>query len=392
VKPKSIFLDYAATTPAHPEVVKEMIPFLSDHFGNPSSLYAGGQKAKAAIESARQKVAGLIGASADEIVFTSSGTEADNFAIKGTALANRSKGNHIITSSIEHHAVLESCKYLEEQGFKVTYLPVDKDGMVHPQQVRQAISNGTILISIMQANNEIGVIEPILDIARIAREKGITFHTDAVQSVGHIPIDVDSLQVDLLSASAHKFYGPKGVGFLFVKKGTRITPLIHGGGQEKGRRSSTENVPGIVGMGKASALAVIEMEPEAERLTRLRDRLIDGLSEILPNVRLNGHRFTRLPNNINISIENVEGESLVIGLDKEGIDSATRSACSSSEKESSHVLKAIGLLPELANASLRLTLGKWTTAEDVEHVLDILPGIVAKLRASSPIYSRQNRS
>jgi cysteine desulfurase len=333
-------------------------------------------------------VASLIGASEEEIIFTGSGSEADNLAIKGIALANRSKGNHIITSSIEHHAVLEACKFLEEEGFQVTCLPVDKYGQVSLDQVRKAINGKTILISIMHANNEIGTIQPVAEIGSLAREAGICFHTDAVQTLGHIPINVNNLQVDSLSASAHKLYGPKGVGFLYLRKGLRLTPLIHGGEQEKGRRASTENVPGIVGLGMAAALAGLEIDREAQRLTVFRQRLIEGLLSTISDVRLNGHLETRLPNNINISIAHVDGETLILNLDKEGICISTRSACSSNSLESSHVLKAIGLLPEEAYASVRLTLGKWTTLEDIERILEVMPGAVSRLRAMSPLHKK----
>jgi len=380
-----IYLDYAATTPTHPEVVKAILPYFTDAFGNPSSIYFCGQEAKGAIEEARTKVASLIGGRDEEIVFTSGGTEADNFALKGVAFANESKGNHIITSSIEHHAVLETCKFLERRGLSITRLSVDANGLVDPDDVRRAIGDKTILISVMHANNEMGSIEPISEIGRIAREAGIYFHTDAVQTTGHVPVDVDELGVDLLSMSAHKLYGPKGVGALFIRKGTKLTPFIHGGEQEKGRRASTENVPGIVGFGKASELAQQEMSEEAERLTHLRDKLIQGLLKRVDRARLNGHPIMRLPNNVNVSVDFVEGESILLNLDLEGICVSTGSACSSSSLEPSHVLLAMGLSHEQAHGSLRLSLGKWTTEEEIDRVLDILPRIVAKLRAMSPL-------
>ena len=382
---RRIYLDYAATTPTHPEVVKTMLPYFTDVFGNPSSIYSYGQEAKGAIEGARTKVADLIGARDEEIVFTSGGTEADNFALKGVAFANELKGNHIITTSIEHHAVLETGKFLERRGFNVTYLPVDEYGLVDPDDVSRAITDKTILISVMQANNEIGTIEPIAEIAKIAREEEIYFHSDAVQTVGHIPVNVNELGVDLLSMSAHKFYGPKGVGALYVRKGTKLTPFMHGGEQEKRRRAGTENVPGIVGFGKAAELAQQDMNQEAERLTSLRDKLITGLLERIDHIRLNGHPIVRLPHNVNISVDYVEGESMVLNLDLEGICVSTGSACSSSSLEPSHVLLAIGLSHEQAHGSLRFTLGKWTTGEEVERVLDVLPKIVTKLRAMSPL-------
>jgi len=382
---RRIYLDYAATTPTHPEVVKTMLPYFTDVFGNPSSIYSYGQEAKGAIEGARTKVADLIGARDEEIVFTSGGTEADNFALKGVAFANELKGNHIITTSIEHHAVLETGKFLERRGFNVTYLPVDEYGLVDPDDVSRAITDKTILISVMQANNEIGTIEPIAEIAKIAREEEIYFHSDAVQTVGHIPVNVNELGVDLLSMSAHKFYGPKGVGALYVRKGTKLTPFMHGGEQEKRRRAGTENVPGIVGFGKAAELAQQDMNQEAERLTSLRDKLITGLLERIDHIRLNGHPIVRLPHNVNISVDYVEGESMVLNLDLEGICVSTGSACSSSSLEPSHVLLAIGLSHEQAHGSLRFTLGKWTTGEEIERVLDVLPKIVTKLRAMSPL-------
>ena len=382
---RRIYLDYAATTPTHPEVVKTMLPYFSEVSGNPSSIYSYGQEAKGAIEEARGKVADLIRAQSEEIVFTSGGTEADNFAIKGVAYAKEPKGNHIITSSIEHHAVIETCKFLERRGFRVTYLPVDEYGLVDPDDVRRAITDKTILISVMHANNEVGTIEPIAEIGRIAREAGIYFHTDAVQTVGHIPVNADELGADLLSMSAHKLYGPKGVGALYIRKGTKLIPFMHGGEQERRRRASTENVPGIVGFGRAVELAQQEMRQEAKRLAYLRDKLIKGLIEGIDHSRLNGHPLNRLPNNVNISIEFVEGESMLLNLDLEGICASTGSACSSSSLEPSHVLLALGLSPEQAHGSLRFSLGKWTTEEEIGRVLEVLPKIVAKLRAMSPL-------
>ncbi len=382
---KRIYLDYAATTPTYPEVVKEMLPYFSDTFGNPSSIHSYGQEAKGAIEEARVQVAELIGAHDEEVVFTSGGTEADNFALKGVAFANENKGDHIITSSIEHHAVIETCKFLERRGFRITYLPVDAYGLVDPDDVKNAINDKTILISVMHANNEMGTIEPIAEIGRIAREAEIYFHTDAVQTVGHIPVDVDELGVDLLSMSAHKFYGPKGVGALYIRKGTRLISFVHGGEQERRRRASTENVPGIVGFGKAAELARQEVSEEAKQLTNLRDKLIRNILEQIDHTSLNGHPEKRLPNNVNVSIDFVEGESMILNLDLEGICASTGSACSSSSLEPSHVLLAMGLSHELAHGSLRFSLGKWTTEEEIERVLDVLPRIVAKLRAMSPL-------
>ncbi|TES87259.1 MAG: cysteine desulfurase NifS [Dehalococcoidia bacterium] len=382
---KRIYLDYAATTPTHPDVVKAMLPYFSDSFGNPSSIYACGQEAKEAIEGARASVAALIGAHEDEIAFTSGGTEADNAALKGVAYANSDKGNHIITSSIEHHAILETGHYLETQGFQVTILPVDKDGMVDPDDVRRAITDKTIIVSIMNANNEIGTIQPIVEIARVTRDAGVYLHTDAVQMVGHIPLDVDELGVDLLSISAHKLYGPKGVGVLYTRKGTKLVSFMHGGEQEFGRRAGTHNVPGIVGLGKAAQIAQQEMDEEAERVTRLRDKLINGVLENIDHARLNGHPQTRLPNNVNVSISYAEGEAMCLNLDREGICCSTGSACSSAATEPSHVLQALGLDPLQAHSSLRFSLGKWTTEEEIDRVLDVLPRIVSKLRAMSPL-------
>lgn len=382
---RRIYLDYAATTPIHPEVTKAMLPYFTEEFGNPSSIHAYGQEAKGAIEEARAKVADLIGARREEIVFTSGGTESDNFALKGVAYANESKGNHIITSAIEHHAVIETGKFLERRGFKVTYLPVDEYGLVDPDDVRKAITSKTILISVMHANNEVGTIEPIAEIGKIARETGIYFHTDAVQTAGHIPVDVNELGVDLLAMSAHKLYGPKGTGALYIRKGTKLVSFMHGGEQEKRRRASTENVPGIVGFGRAAELARQEMDEEAKRLASLRDKLIRGLLERIDHSRLNGHPVMRLPNNVNVSVDFVEGESMLLNLDLDGICASTGSACSSQSLEPSHVLLAMGLPHEQAHGSLRFSLGKWTTEEEINQVLEVLPRIVAKLRAMSPL-------
>ena len=387
---KRIYLDYAATTPTHPEVMKAMLPYFTESFGNPSSIHSYGQEAKDAIERARNKVAALIGAKTEEIVFAGSGTEADNFAVKGVALSRQAKGNHIITSLIEHHAVLETCKFMEKQGFSVTYLPVDGYGMVDPNDVKKAITKKTILVSIMHANNECGTIEPVAQIGNIAREAEIYFHTDAVQTVGHIPLDVNKLNVDLLSISAHKLYGPKGVGAFYIRKGTRISPFMHGGNQERGRRASTENVPGIVGFGKAAEIAQQEMLEEAQKLTALRDRLIEGILRGIEYTQLNGHPVTRLPNNVNVSINYVEGESILLNLDLDGICASTGSACSSEDLEPSHVLVAMGLPHLQAHSSLRFTLGKWTTEEETDKVLEVLPGIVSKLRAMSPLMKTAN--
>ena len=378
-----IYLDYAASTPTHPDVVKVMLPYFTDAFGNPSSTYSYGQEAKEAVEEARAKVANLISARDDEIIFTSGGTEANNFALKGVAFANENKGNHIITSAIEHHAVIETGKFLQGRGFKVTYLPVDRYGLVDPDDIRKAITQKTILISVMHANNEVGTIQPIVEVAKVAREAGIYFHTDAVQTVGHTPVNVNA--VDLLSMSAHKLYGPKGVGALYIRKGIKLVSFMHGGDQERRQRASTENVPGIVGFGRAVELAQQDMTEEAKRLTRLRDKLISGILERVDHTRLNGHPSQRLPHNVNVSVDFVEGESIVLNLDLEGICASTGSACSLSSVEPSHVLLAMGLPPEQAHGSVRFTLGKWTTEEEIGQVLEVLPRIVAKLRAILPL-------
>jgi len=382
---KRIYLDYAATTPTDPDVVQAMLPYFTDSFGNPSSIYSLGQESKGAIEDARNKIAYLIGAHDEEIVFTGGGTEADNMALEGIIFANETKGSHIITSAIEHHAITETCEFLQNTGVEVTYLPVDEYGLVDPDDVNKAITDKTILISVMHANNEVGTIEPITDIARIAREAGVCFHTDAVQTVGRIPVDVNELGVDMLSISAHKIYGPKGVGALYVRKGTMVTPFVHGGGQEKNRRSGTENVPGIVGFGRAAELASQELNQESERLTGLRDHLIKSILGSIEHTRLNGHPIKRLPNNVNISVEYVEGESMILNLDLEGIFVSTGSACSSVSLEPSHVLTSMGVPHELAYGSLRLTLGRWTKDDDIDRLLEVLPGVVAKLRAMSPL-------
>jgi len=389
---RRIYLDYAATTPVDPAVLEAMLPYFSEQFGNPSSLHAFGQQARAAMENAREGIAAFLGAKPAEIVFTSGGTESNNFAIKGVAYARRKKGDHIITTGIEHHAVTEPCHFLEkEEGFSVTILPVDKDGLVDPEDVKKAITDKTVLISVMHANNEIGTIQPIAEIGRIARDRGVYFHTDAVQTLGHLPYTVDDLNVDLLSASAHKLYGPKGVGLLYIRQGTRIQPFMHGGDQENKRRASTHNVPGIVGFGKAVELAKASLQQEMADLTELRDKLIAGILDRINRTRLNGHPTRRLPNNVNISIEYVEGEGMLLSLDLMGIACSTGSACSSSSLEPSHVLTGIGLSHEVAHGSLRFSFGRYTTGGDVDEVLEVLPQVVKKLRAMSPMY-QEDRS
>jgi len=383
-------MDYAATTPVDPEAVRAMLPYFSERFGNPSSLHAFGQASKHAVEAARETIASLLGARPEEIVFTSGGTESNNFALKGAAWAGKERGDHIITSAIEHHAVSEPLAFLEKQGFGVTRLPVDQYGLVDPADVERAITERTILISIMHGNNEIGTIEPIEAIGRMARERGVLFHTDAVQTFGHLPVRVDDLGADLLSASGHKFYGPKGVGFLYIRKGTRLQTFMHGGDQERGRRASTHNVPAIVGMAKAAELAIESMEREGKRLTDLRNRMIEGLLGRVEDARLNGPLQLRLPNNINLSMKFVEGETLLLNLDMEGVACSTGSACTSSSLEPSHVLAAIGIPREYAHGSLRFSLGKGTTAAQVDRVIDLLPRIVNKLRAASPSYRKSS--
>jgi len=380
-----IYLDNAATTPVDKRVLEAMLPYYSDVFGNPSSLHSHGQEAKKAIEEAREKVAKALGADSEEIYFTSGGSESDNWALKGVAYALKEKGNHIITTEIEHHAVLHTCRYLEKEGFKVTYLPVDEYGLVKPEDLKKAITDKTILVSIMFANNEIGTIEPVDELVKIAHEKNVYFHTDAVQAVGNVPIDVKKLDVDLLSLSAHKIYGPKGVGALYIKKGVKIHSLIQGGTQEKNRRAGTENVPGIVGLGEAIELITKNLDSHINKLTFLRDKLINGILEKIPYTRLNGHPTKRLPGNVNVSFEFIDGESLILNLDMAGICASSGSACTSGSLEPSHVLLAIGLSKELARGSLRLTIGKDNTEEDIDKVLEALPQIVKRLRSISQI-------
>ncbi len=380
-----VYFDHAATTPVAPEVVNAMLEFFDRKFGNASSLHSFGMEARRALEESREKVAKLINADAGEIVFTGSGTESDNLAIKG--IAYRFGEGHIITSSIEHPAVLETCRYLEKKGFDVTYLPVDKYGMVNADEVEAAIRKNTILISIMHANNEIGTIEPIKEIGDVAKKHGIIFHTDAVQSVGKIPVDVEKMRVDMLSISSHKIYGPKGVGALYIKRGLKIEPILHGGGHEHGIRSSTENVAGIVGFAKACEIAMENMERDAIHLRRLRDKIIERAMEIEESY-LTGHPSQRLPHHASFYFKGIEGESLVLLLDQKGIATSTGSACSSKKLQASHVLLATGIKPEDAHGSLRVTLGRENTEEEVDYFLEVLPEIVEKLREISPMWKK----
>ncbi len=382
-------MDNAATTRVLPEVLESMMPYLNDQYGNPSSIYSIGRESRKAIENAREQVSKAINSETDEIYFTSGGSESDNWAIKGIAFANENKGKHIITTSIEHHAVLHTCKYLEKYGFEITYLPVKSNGIIDIGDLKKAIRKDTILISIMFANNEIGTIQPIHEIGKIAKEKGIYFHTDAVQAIGQIPIDVKDLNIDLLSLSGHKFHAPKGVGALYIKKGVNILNMIHGGSQERNMRAGTENVASIVGMGKAIEIATKDIEKKNIYLTELRDTLIKGLLSTIPDTILNGDKGIRLPNNVNVCFKYIEGESILLMLDNLGVCASSGSACTSGSLEPSHVLLAIGLPHEIAHGSLRLTLSKENTKEDIEYILEILPPIIEKLRGMSPLINRK---
>lgn len=386
-----IYMDHSATTYVKRDVVEVMAPYFSEHFGNPSSVYRIARDSKTAVGAARAQVARALGAEEGEIYFTSGGSESDNWAIKGVAWANRARGNHIITTSIEHHAILHTCEYLEKNGFTITYLPVDRYGLVSPADLEAAITDKTLLISIMYANNEIGTIEPIAELGAIAKEHRIPFHTDAVQAIGHVAIDVRAQNIDLLSLSAHKFYGPKGVGALYIRKGTKIDNLIHGGGQEQRRRAGTENIAGIVGLGKAIEMATADIDGHNRKIRALRDRLLNGILERIPDTRLNGHRDLRLPGNINVSFEGIEGESVLLWLDEEGICASTGSACSSGSLEPSHVLLATGLPVEVSHGSIRLTLGDVNTEADVDFVLEVLPKVVARLREMSPLWKGKTK-
>ena len=383
---KNIYFDHAATTSVKPEVLETMLPYFTKKYGNPSSIYSLGRETKKAIDDTREKVAKALNALPKEIFFTSGGSESDNWAIKGFAFANEKKGKHIITTNIEHHAVLHTCKYLEKYGFEVTYVPVDNKGIVHVEDIEKAIRPDTILISAMFANNEIGTIQPIKEIGALAKGKGICLHTDAVQAIGNVPIDVKDMNIDMLSLSAHKFYGPKGVGVLYIRDGVRISPMIHGGAQERGKRAGTENVPGIVGLGEAIDLANENIDEYSIKLMNLRDRAIKEILEKIPYSRLNGDEKNRLPGNVNISFEFIEGESILLMLDMKGICASSGSACTSGSLDPSHVLLAIGLPHEIAHGSLRLTFGEENTDSDLDYLLETLPPIIEKLRAMSPLY------
>lgn len=381
-----IYLDHAATTAVHPDVLKEMLPYFTDKFGNPSSVYGFAANNKNKLTEARETIAGALGAKSEEIYFTAGGSESDNWALKCTAEAYGVHGGHIITTKIEHHAILHTCKYLQNRGYDVTYLDVDENGLVDLNTLEAAIRPDTFLISIMFANNEIGTIEPIKEIGEIAHRHGILFHTDAVQAFGQIPIHVDEMNIDILSASGHKFNGPKGIGFLYIKKGLKLKSFIHGGQQERGRRAGTENVPGIVGIAKACEIAMAEMEERMKKETELRDYLIERILKEIPYTRLNGHSKKRLPNNVNISFQFVEGESILIMLDMAGICASSGSACTSGSVDPSHVLLAIGLPHEIAHGSLRLTIGYENTKEEMDTVVDNLKRIITNLRNMSPLY------
>lgn len=383
---RAVYMDYSATTFVKPEVLEEMMPFFTNKFGNPSSFYGISREVRIEVDKARARVAKALNCEPNEVYFTGGGSEADNWAIKGIAFAHKNKGNHIITSKIEHHAVLHACEYLEKHGFEVTYLDVDDKGFINTDELRDAITDKTILVTIMFANNEIGTIEPVKEIGEICREKKVFFHTDAVQAVGNLAIDVKEMKIDLLSLAGHKVYGPKGIGALYIRKGIRIDNLIHGGGQERSRRAGTENIPAIIGLGKAIELAVDNLEEHQRRLVGLRDKLINKLLEI-PYTRLNGPTGKdRLPGNVNVCFEFIEGESILLSLDFKGICASSGSACTSGSLDPSHVLLAIGLPHEIAHGSLRLSLGDGTTEEEVDYVLDIIPPIIDRLRNMSPLW------
>ena len=383
---RKVYLDNAATTALSPKVLEQMMPYLTTIYGNPSSPHSFGQEARKGVDHARDQVAKALNALPEEIMFTGCGTESDNTVLFGVAERYAKKGNHLITTNVEHHAILHTCEALEKRGVEVTYLPVDENGMVTAEQVANAITDKTILVSIMFANNEVGTIMPIAEIGKVCRERGVLFHTDAVQAVGHVPIDVKAMNIDMLSLSAHKFHGPKGVGALYMKKGIRLPSYVMGGAQERNRRAGTENVAGIVGLGAAIALATQTLEESAARMTKLRDKLIAGIAQRIPEVKLNGHPTMRLPNNVNYSIKYIEGESILLMLDMNGIAASSGSACTSGSLDPSHVLLALGLSHEVAHGSVRLTLSDETTEEDIDYVLDVLPKVAERLRAMSPLY------
>lgn len=382
---RKVYLDHAATTPVDPRVKEHIQPYFTDIFGNPSSIYAEAQKAKKALDDSRMIVSEIFGCGPDEIIFTSGGTESDNMAILGTARANKSKGNHIITSKIEHHAVLNTCRQLEREGFDVTYVNVDKNGIVYPDEVKKAVTENTILISIMYANNEIGTIQPIAKIGRMCKKRGIPFHTDACQATGYLPLNVDKLHLDLMTINGSKMYGPKGAGVLYIREGTEIQPIIYGGGQEKGLRPGTENVPAIAGLSKALEIAQETKDTESQRLIKLRDYMIERVLNEIPKTSLNGHPEKRLPNNVNISFSDIEGEALLLRLDMEGIEASSGSACTSGSLDPSHVILALGAPYETAHGSIRFTLGKTTKKHDIDYVIEKLKLIVKELREISPL-------
>lgn len=383
---RKVYLDNAATTALSPRVLEAMLPYFTQHYGNPSSVHAFGREAKQGLDKARDQVAKALHCEPSEVIFTGCGTESDNTVLLGVAQRYGNKGKHIITTNVEHHAILHTCEYLEKQGYEVTYLPVDQDGLVTAEQVAAAIRPDTILVSIMFANNEVGTIMPIQEIGAVCKEKGVLFHTDAVQAVGHIPVDVQAMHIDMLSLSAHKFHGPKGVGALYCRKGIRLPSYIMGGAQEKGRRAGTENVAGIVGLGAAIELATEQLEENRAKMTALRDRLMTGIQARISEVKLNGHPTNRLPNNVNFSFKYIEGESILLMLDMNGIAASSGSACTSGSLDPSHVLLALGLPHEIAHGSVRLTLGDQTTEEDIDYTIDVLEKTVARLRAMSPLY------
>ncbi|MDY4947775.1 MAG: cysteine desulfurase NifS [Clostridium cadaveris] len=384
---KVVYMDYSATTYTKDEVLKEMLPYFTQHFGNPSSTYGLARETTKAIDTARERVAKALNCDRSEVYFTGGGSEADNWALKGVAFANVKKGKHIITTRIEHHAVLHTCEYLQKLGFEITYLDVDKEGFIDVEELKKAIRKDTILVSVMFANNEIGTIEPIKEIGKVCKENGVLFHTDAVQAIGHVEIDVKEMNIDLLSLAAHKFYGPKGIGALYIRRGVRIDNLIHGGAQERNRRAGTENIASIVGLGKAIEMATTDIEGKTKRLNALRDKLIDGLLEKVPYTRLNGPRYEgRLNNKVNICFNFIEGEGILLWLDEAGICASSGSACTSGSLDPSHVLLSIGLPHEVAHGSLRLTIGDGTTEEEVDYALEQIPPIIERLRSMSPLW------